>query len=112
MNASHVRTKRAALLEESMSSTPASVRGWFPTTPTAWPPSRAKPQTMFSAQRSFTSRNSPPSMTLPITSCMSYGLFGLSGISVSSSTSSRSRGSVGVVNGGRFALLWGKNESR
>ena len=36
-----------------MSSTPASERGWLPTTPTAWPPSRANPQTMFSAQRSL-----------------------------------------------------------
>ena len=48
-NASQVRTKRAALTDESMSSTPASACGWLPTMPTAWPPRRAKPHTMFSA---------------------------------------------------------------
>ena len=32
-----------------MSSTPASTRGWLATMPTGWPPSRAKPHTMFSA---------------------------------------------------------------
>ena len=35
LNASHVRTKRAALADESMSSTPAMCWGWLPTTPTA-----------------------------------------------------------------------------
>ena len=35
LKASQVRTKRAALREESMSSTPASERGWLPTTPTS-----------------------------------------------------------------------------
>jgi hypothetical protein len=49
LNASHVRTKRPAFVDESMSSTPARERGWLPTTPTEWPPRRAKPQTMFSA---------------------------------------------------------------
>ena len=43
LNASQERTKRAALTHESMSSTPASARGWLPTTPTEWPPRRAKP---------------------------------------------------------------------
>jgi propionyl-CoA carboxylase beta chain len=43
------RTKRPAFTDESMSSTPARARGWLPTTPTTWPPRRAKPQTMFSA---------------------------------------------------------------
>ena len=33
-----------------MSSTPASAAGWLPTTPTEWPPSRAKPQTMFGGE--------------------------------------------------------------
>ena len=46
-NASQVRTNRAAFSLEAMSSTPAICDGWLPTTPTAWPPSRAKPQTMF-----------------------------------------------------------------
>ena len=34
LNASHVRTKRAAFDDESMSSTPASACGWLPTMPT------------------------------------------------------------------------------
>jgi allantoin racemase len=34
LNASQVRTNRPALQEESMSSTPASCEGWFPTIPT------------------------------------------------------------------------------
>ena len=33
LKASQVRTNRAALFDESMSSTPASARGWLPTTP-------------------------------------------------------------------------------
>ena len=34
LNASHVRTKRAAFSDDSMSSTPASIIGWLPTMPT------------------------------------------------------------------------------
>ena len=49
LNASQVRTKRAAFVEASMSSTPAREAGWLPTTPTEWPPSRAKPHTMLVA---------------------------------------------------------------
>ena len=80
LNASHVRTNRAALTDASMSSTPASAAGWFPTMPTEWPPSRAKPQTMFSACDGWISRNAPSSTTVSITRLMSYGLFGESGI--------------------------------
>ena len=54
-----------------MSSTPASADGWLPTTPTAWPPSRAKPQTMFSAYAGWSSRNAPSSMTVSMTRFMS-----------------------------------------
>ena len=43
------------------------------------------PQTMFSANRSCTSRNSPSSTTWRMTSLMSYGFVGSSGIRVSSS---------------------------
>ena len=46
---SQKRTKRAAFIDASMSSTPASTAGWFATTPTARPPMRAKPTTMFCA---------------------------------------------------------------
>ena len=63
LNASHVRTKRAALADASMSSTPASAAGWLPTTPTVHPFMRLKPQTMFFAWCSWTSKNSPSSTT-------------------------------------------------
>ena len=46
---SQKRTKRAAFIDEWMSSTPASTAGWFATTPTTRPPMRAKPTTMFCA---------------------------------------------------------------
>jgi len=49
LNASQVRTKRAPLVEASMSSTPASCAGWLPTTPIEKPSRRAKPQMMFRA---------------------------------------------------------------
>ena len=49
LNASHVRTKRAALTLASMSSTPAMLDGWLPTTPTAMPSRRLKPQMTFVA---------------------------------------------------------------
>ena len=95
-----------------MSSTPASARGWLPTTPTGWPPSRAKPQTMFSAQRSCTSRNSPSSTTAVTTSRMSYGLFGLVRDERSSSGVLAVAGSVGSTYGGGSRLFCGRNESR
>ena len=49
LNASQKRTKRAALAEASMSSTPAIALGWLPTTPIAIPFSRENPTTMFCA---------------------------------------------------------------
>ena len=97
LNASQVRTKRAAFADESMSSTPASAFGWLPTMPTLQPPSRAKPQTMFSAYRGWISRKSPSSTTASITRLMSYGFVASSGISVSSSGASRSTGSARLV---------------
>ncbi len=112
LKASQVRTKRAALTDASMSSTPASAAGWLPTTPTGWPPSRAKPQTMLAAKRGCTSMNSPSSTTFAITCFMSYGLVASSGMNVSSSGASRSTGSVGGVCSGRSRLFWGRNESR
>ena len=96
-----------------MSSTPASARGWFPTIPTGWPPSRANPQTMFSAKRSCTSRNSPSSTTRAITCFMSYGLVGSSGMSVSSS-GVLAVGGIGRLDVRRWTsrLFCGRNESR
>ena len=43
LKASQKRTKRAPFIEASMSSTPASARGWLPTTPIGRPFSREKP---------------------------------------------------------------------
>jgi hypothetical protein len=43
VEASQKRTKRAALSEASMSSTPASTAGWLATMPTLCPPRCAKP---------------------------------------------------------------------
>ena len=110
--ASQVRTKRAALTDASMSSTPAIARGWLPTTPTVQPFSRAKPQMMFGAKCSWTSRNSPSSTVSRTTSRMSYGLFGLSGTTVSSSASIRAGSSDGCTRGGDSRLFCGRNESR
>ncbi len=73
-----------------MSSTPAMCAGWLPTTPTAKPSRREKPQMMFLAKCSWISKNSPSSTTSRMTLRMSYGLFGLSGTTVSSSASMRS----------------------
>ena len=112
LNASHVRTKRAAFTEASMSRTPASAAGWFPTTPTAWPPSRANPHTMFSACDGWISRNAPSSTIASMTRFMSYGLFDESGTSASSSGDSRSTGSVGGAYGAVSRLFWGRNVRR
>ena len=112
LNASQVRTKRAAFSDELMSSTPASAFGWLPTMPTLWPPSRAKPQTMFSAKSGWISRNSPSSTTAVITRLMSYGFVGSSGTRSSSSGDSRSIGSLGSSNGAGCAFDCGRKLSR
>ena len=71
LNASQVRTNRAAFSEASMSRQPARCIGWLATTPTDAPSTRPKPTTMFGANPACTSRNSPSSSTWVITSCMS-----------------------------------------
>jgi hypothetical protein len=40
---------RAAFSDALTLSAPARMRGWLATTPTEWPPRRAKPQMMFGA---------------------------------------------------------------
>ena len=112
LNASHVRTKRAAFDAASMSSTPASACGWLPTTPTLKPPSRAKPQTMFSAKCGCSSRKWPSSTTSRITRFMSYGFVASSGISSSSSGDSRSTASSGSSNGAACRFDCGRKLSR
>ena len=70
-NASQKRTKRAALREASLSSTPASTIGWFATKPTVRPAMRPKPVTMFFANAAEISKKSPSSATFRISSLMS-----------------------------------------
>lgn len=69
--ASQKRTKRAAFLDESMSSTPASTCGWLATTPTVAPSMRPKPQMMFLAKSGLISKKSASSTTFRINSFMS-----------------------------------------
>ncbi len=71
LNASQVRTNRAAFSEASMSRVPANCIGWLATTPTERPSTRPKPITMFGANSGCTSRNSSSSRIAVIASCMS-----------------------------------------
>ena len=71
LKASQKRTKRAALREASLSSTPASTIGWLATKPTVRPAMRPKPVTMFLAKVSEISKKSPSSTTFRINSFMS-----------------------------------------
>ena len=112
MNASHVRTKRAAFSDASMSSVPASTCGWLPTMPTTWPSMRANPHTMFIAQSAFTSKNSPSSTTSAMTFFMSYGLFGASGMRSMMPSHERSGSSSDSKYGGSSRLFGGRNDSR
>jgi hypothetical protein len=64
LKASQKRTKRAAFLEELMSSTPASTIGWLATMPTVRPSMRPKPQMMLPAWRGWISKKSPSSSDL------------------------------------------------
>jgi len=112
LNASQVRTKRAAFSLDSMSSTPASTIGWFPTMPTGWPSMREKPQTMLLAQLGKYSKNSPPSTTSAITFFMSYGMFADAGRIERNDSQRRAGSSVGSPRGGWLRLFCGKNDSR
>src|SRR2546421_311768 len=85
LNASQVRTNRAAFSEASMSRQPARCIGWLATTPTGAPSPPPKPTTMFGANPACTSRNSPSSSTWGVASGVSYGWVGESGVSVASS---------------------------
>ena len=50
LNASQNRTKRAALVDASISKQPAKTKGWFATIPTGCPLNLVKPVIMFLAQ--------------------------------------------------------------
>src|SRR4051794_14203685 len=112
LKASHVRTKRAAFSELSMSSTPASTMGWFPTMPMGMPLSRPNPHTIERPQWAKYSRNSPSSVTAVMTFFMSYGWLGLAG-SRSRSVGHRRWGSSAVSTaGGSSRLFDGRNDMR
>ena len=90
LKASQNRTKRAALMLLLMSRQPASTSGLLATMPTVRPARRAMPMTMFFAYSGCSSKKSPSSTVLRISSLMSYGLFGFSGTRVSRLKSRRS----------------------
>uniref|UniRef100_A0A6J7NB08 Unannotated protein n=1 Tax=freshwater metagenome TaxID=449393 RepID=A0A6J7NB08_9ZZZZ len=112
LNASQVRTNRAAFSAESMSRTPANIIGWLPTTPTARPLTRENPHTMFLAQCGKYSKNSPSSTTSAMTFFMSYGWFGDAGRMSRSISQRRSGSSVGSETGASSRLFDGRNDSR
>ena len=112
LNASQKRTKRAALREAFMSSTPARIFGWFATMPTERPFMCANPTMMFFAQLLWTSRNFPSSTMLPMTWYMSYALFGLSGIMSLRASSTRPAGSAVSTKGASSRLFEGRKLRR
>ena len=71
LNASHMRTNRAAFSEASMSSVPAICDGWFAMMPTLYPSTRPKPTRTLRANSGWTSRNSSSSSTARSTVSMS-----------------------------------------
>ena len=94
LNASQKRTKRAALIDASMSSTPASTGGWLATMPTGAPASRAKPDhDVLRAVGLHLEELAVVDDALEDRSFMSYGLFVLSGTIVSSDFSQAVGGS-------------------
>ena len=112
LNASQVRTKRAAFSLLSMSSTPANTIGWLPTTPTAWPFKREKPHTMLFAQCGKYSKNSPSSMTSAMTFFMSYGWLAEAGRMVRNDSHNRVGSSVASPAGTSDKLFCGKKLSK
>src|SRR3990167_7107160 len=104
LKASQKRTKRAALIELLISRQPANTRGWLATIPTVWPSMRAKPMRMFLAYSGCSSKKSPSSTVLTMSSFMSYGLFGLSGTRGARGRAARGGGGVlgrpGAAGGG------------
>ena len=69
--ASHSHTNRAALSAAFTSRAPPSTMGWLATMPIGWPPTRARPVTMFFAHAGFMGKNSPSSTISWITFTMS-----------------------------------------
>src|SRR5678816_3460156 len=108
LNASQNLTKRAPLSDASMSSVPASTAGWFATSPTVLPSSRANPTTRLRAYSSCSTTNRPSSTTMRISSVMSYGWLGLSGTRLLSRSSAREGSSVGGRAGGSSMLFEGR----
>ena len=68
---SQKRTKRAALMDASISKQPARTIGWLATTPMVDPSMRPKQMTMLAANPGCNSKKSPSSTTFSISSFMS-----------------------------------------
>ncbi len=62
-----MRMNLAALSAASESRAPPFCIGWFATTPTAWPPARENPMTMFFAHVGLTSNHESRSNTALMT---------------------------------------------
>ena len=71
LNASHVRTNRAAFSDASMSSVPARFDGWLPDDADRMAVDAGEPAHDVAAHSALTSKNSPSSTTSAITFFMS-----------------------------------------
>ena len=87
LNASQVRTNRAAFSDASMSRQPAKCIGWLATTPTGAPVDPAEADDDVRREAGVHLEELAVVQHVSMTVCMSYGWFGESGISVSSSSS-------------------------
>jgi hypothetical protein len=92
LNASQVRTKRAAFSEASMSRQPANCIGWLATMPDRWPLDAAEADDDVRREQRLHLEELAVVETCSMTVCMSYGWLAESGMSVSSSRSSSARG--------------------
>src|SRR5260370_2299319 len=105
LKASHMRMERAALSAESESSAPPFCIGWFATTPTEWPPARAKPITMFFAHVGLISNHDSASKIALMTFLTSYAARWLTGTIFSRPATRRSAGSAVAPSGGGDQVL-------
>ena len=112
LNASQVRTNRAAFSLDSISRTPANAMGWLPTIPTVMPSRRAKPHVMLVAQCWKYSKYSSLSTTSRMTFFMSYGWLGETGKISRNMSHERSGSSVGSSDGASSKLFCGRNDNK
>jgi hypothetical protein len=105
LNASHSCTNRVALSAESTNSTPPLNIELLPSTPTAWPSSRANPTVISRAQRAWISKYDPSS-----TSAFTYRRMSNACRSLSGTRARRSPapGPAGSIAGGSPCQLDGR----